>query len=70
MDCGPSITGTKYRQREPSWEGRRNTRDGVAPPSVPIAAFEEIASSPFILIERRMRNATHDNFSAISHIHF
>jgi hypothetical protein len=47
------------------------TRDGAAKPqSVPIGTFKDIASRPFILIERRMRNATHDNFSAMSHIHF
>jgi len=71
MACDPSIAGTNYRQRKSSWEGRRKTGDRAAkPPSVPIATFEDIASRPFILIERRMRNATHDNFSAMSHIHF
>jgi hypothetical protein len=71
MAGGPSITGTIHRRRKSSWEGRGKTRHSAAkPPSVPIGTFEDIASRPFILIERRMRNVTHDNFSAMSHIHF
>jgi hypothetical protein len=70
MACGPSITGTIHRQRKPSWKGRRNQRGRRKTTVGSDREFEDIASRPFILIERRMRNATDDNFSAMSHIHF
>jgi hypothetical protein len=73
MASGPSITGTIHRQRKPSWEGRRQRGRGkttVGSDLVPIGTLGDIASRPFILIERRHCNATHDNFSAMSHIRF
>jgi hypothetical protein len=51
-------------------KGRRNQRGRGKTPIGSMGTFEDIVLRPFILIERRMRNATHDNFSAMSHIHF